>query len=381
MLSAFLFTGSNVPDEDVQIKINIFNTLKINQLILSHNRGVYNVIGDGRSRVKIEKGDYAYITLTGSSFGITVNGKSIGNFREVFFEGEDYANSLKIKSVRPKSEIRIYEDNIRIRFKKNKFQIVNEPELNHYIAGVVESEVGKRAHLEYYKLQSILCRTYALSNLRKHEAEGFNVCDEVHCQVYKGKSVSNRNILKATAATTGLVVIDNSLDLITATFHSNCGGHTVNSEDVWSLPLEYLRGVRDTFCHEQPHAIWNKTIALKDWEGYLKRKFNFPLHNDEMKTWVTHYEQKERDVFYSPHNVPLKVIRKDWGLNSTYFSISHKNDSVYFEGKGFGHGVGLCQEGAMNMAQHGYSYKSILNHYYKSVNLVNLRALRFVTEE
>lgn len=382
ILAVALFaSSSNVPKESVQLKLSIFDHIKTSDLLFTHNRGVYQIKGDGQLIATVQNGERIRCTQFGHQINVKVQDKHLGSFKEVEFNGTDYANNLKLKSIKPASQIRIYEDLIRLYVKGNRIAIINEPELNHYVAGVVESEVGKNAHIEYYKLQSILCRTYALSNLRRHEEEGFNLCDQVHCQVYNGKSVANRDILKATAATTGLVVIDKKLDLITATFHSNCGGETVNSEDVWSLPMGYLRGVRDTFCHTEHHAVWTKIIAKKDWKHYLSKKFKVAIHDESNENWMYHYEQKNRDVFFSPYDIPLKTIRHDWKLNSTYFSISEKSDSLVFQGKGFGHGVGLCQEGAMKMATLGHSYKSILNHYYLNVNLVNLSALRFVIED
>lgn len=370
-----------LPSEDLDLKVSLFNSLRIKKLVLTQGRGTYKVYGDGKLLGNFVKGGFSNVKWVSGKAVISINGSVKGSFAQIDFKGVDYANNFKVRTITPSSEVRVFEDDLCIKVQGNRLKMLNKPELNHYIAGVVESEVGKNAHIEYYKLQSILCRTYALSNINKHGDYGFNLCDEVHCQAYKGKSRSNPDILKATAATNDLVVIDNELNLITATFHSNCGGRTMNSEDVWSLPLHYLRSIPDTFCHSEPHAKWTKSIAFSDWESYLKNKFSLNVNSVENQIVIKSYSQVERDVFFTGKEIPLKTIRKDWRLNSTYFSIEHKNDSVHLTGKGFGHGVGLCQEGAMRMAKESYSYKSILNKYYKNVNLVNLRALRFAKED
>ena len=117
-----------------------------------------------------------------------------------------------------------------------------------YIAGVSESESGKKDNiLEYYKVQAIICRTYALKNSGKHIKEGYNLCDQEHCQVYKGRC-TNPEILLAVSKTTGIIIVDRYNQPINAAFHANCGGQTLNSEDVWSKPLDYLKSVPDTFC-------------------------------------------------------------------------------------------------------------------------------------
>lgn len=371
----------NLPNDNVELKISLFNSFRIKKTIVTHGKGSYKIYGDGKYLGNLTKGAYISAEMYHGKISFFLNGANKGSFSKVVFDGQDYANNFKVRSVSPSSKVRVYEDDMELWARGNRMKIINMPKLNHYIAGVVESEVGRHAHIEYYKLQSIICRTYALSNIDKYADKGFNLCDEVNSQVYKGKSRSNPDILKATAATSGLVLIDNDLNLITATFHSNSGGQTMNSEDVWSQPVDYLRSVQDTFCLTEPHAYWTKTIALNDWMNYFKNKFGVDVNSPKNKADLTAYEQIQRDVYFTDKEVPLKTVRKDWKLNSTFFSIELKTDSVVLNGKGFGHGVGLCQEGAMRMAREGYSYKTILNKYYKNVNLVNLRALRFVQED
>ena len=91
-------------------------------------------------------------------------------------------------------------------------KVRNEVELENYVAGVVEMEAGSNHTLEYYKVQAIICRTYALSNLRRHETERYNLCDNVHCQVYKGNNRLNQQITEATLQTKNLVLVDKKLD-------------------------------------------------------------------------------------------------------------------------------------------------------------------------
>src|SRR5208337_2379392 len=101
--------------------------------------------------------------------------------------------------------------------------------------------------------------TYALKNSRKHITEGYNLCDMVHCEVYKGRCTKPEIIL-AVSKTSGEVIVDKDNQLINAAFHANCGGQTVNSEDVWSKSATYLKSVNDTFCINMPKARWEKTI-------------------------------------------------------------------------------------------------------------------------
>ena len=90
-----------------------------------------------------------------------------------------------------------------------------------------------------------------------------------------------------------------------------------------------------------------------------------------------------RGVFYSDagSRIPYKTIRSDWQVRSAYFSIEEARDSIIIRGRGYGHGVGLCQEGAIRMAKIGYSYQWILDYYYKDIEIIKLSKLKFFQEE
>lgn len=263
-----------------------------------------------------------------------------------------------------------------------KILAVNELVMEAYLAGVVEAETGKRNTIELYKAQSIIARTYALANLNRHMEEGFNICDAVHCQAYHKRS-ELPIILEASFATEGEVLVDSDIELITASYHSNCGGHTVNSEDVWVKELPYLRGRPDTFCLVMPHAHWEKEIAKSQWLAHLGRKYTFPVEADSAHLLcAVDYEPFEREKYFAHHsyNIPLTKLRKDWRLKSSYFTVREDKDNVVLAGRGYGHGVGLCQEGAIRMAKLGMNYGDILHYYYSDVHLVQLSGIDFFRE-
>ncbi|GAB4281615.1 MAG: hypothetical protein Kow0068_06090 [Marinilabiliales bacterium] len=285
---------------------------------------------------------------------------------------------FKIKPVEPDYRPREYDDDLLIYPYNGKIRLINHVYLENYIAGVVESEGGSTAPLEYYKTQAIITRTYTLKHLGKHKDENFDLCDEVHCQAYHGRCNRVLDILEATFDTKGLVIIDTTLSLITATYHSNCGGQTCSSEDVWLTPQSYLKSVIDTFCLSGFNAKWTYTIPLQDWENYLKRYgFNLSIGTYNINDYS--FKQNERKTYYTFNgdSIPLKTMRSDWKLKSTFFDVIQKGDIIELQGRGYGHGVGLCQEGAMEMARRGYDYQKIINYYYKNIYIVSLKALDF----
>ena len=373
------------PDALTTVSVRILTTKVITTFAFSPTSGDYLVYGDGALIKDYDPTGIFQMSVDKDSILLKTFERTIGKFSSLKFYSKEKEGEFKIKSITPQSRVRTYDGNMEVALTpdKQQFLIVNKVDLEKYIAGVVESEAGKHISLEYYKLQAILCRTYLLSHINRHEAEGFQVCDDVHCQAYLNKA-SDANITKAVLDTKGLVVVDNDLNLITAAFHSNCGGVTCNSQDVWSISTTYLKSVKDTFCLHGFSAVWQRTIPLEDWKAYLQVKHKFAINDSSsIPSATAFYQANGRSNYFTDRNlkIPLKTIRSDFKLRSTYFSIEQIGDSIRFNGRGYGHGVGLCQEGAMRQAILGYSYKHILNFYYKDVHLVELSALNYFKQE
>ncbi|MFL5762821.1 MAG: SpoIID/LytB domain-containing protein [Bacteroidia bacterium] len=367
------------------ISVRILTTKVITSFIVSPVTGSYRIYGDGSLLTETDASGIFQLTLENDSIVLKSFEKTLGKFGAVKLISQQADGVFKIKSVVAESKVRTYEDDIYVGLTADhkQLQIVNKVDIEKYIGGVVESESGSKTSPEYYKLQAILCRTYLLAHINRHSPEGFQVCDDVHCQAYLSRTVDSE-IRKSVDATKGQVVVDNDLNLITAAFHSNCGGETVASQDVWAVSTSYLKSVKDTFCLHQPHAHWKRAIPTEDWKAYLQLKHKYPV-DDSLKFFdATSFTQGNgRAIFFTDKDlkIPLKTIRADFQLKSTYFSIEQQGESVIFEGRGYGHGVGLCQEGAMRMADLKYSYKEILNFYYHDVHLVDLSALSYFRQE
>lgn len=362
-----------------QFLISIFSLKTVHSATVNISRGSYSLYLDSAKLGTFKQGETLKFAMEGSKIRVHFKGTSklISHFK---LKGEEYLNNFKIGVG---GELRTYEDNLFCKVEAKTILLLNDVELEHYIAGVVESEAGLRAAPEYFKLQAILCRTYALKNIDRHAAEGFNLCDNVHCQAYYSKSFKIPDILKATTATNGLIITDDRFDLINATFHSNCGGQTCNSEDVWMTPLPYLRSVKDTFCVKSRNAHWEKIMTKDQWQKYL-RSLDVPADLDStVNGEEVYFSPDGRQIsFYFPGKaVKTTKIRTDLKLKSAYFKVEVANDSVFIQGRGYGHGVGLCQEGAMQMAKEGYAYNQIIQYYFTGVFIVNLNALQFFKEE
>ena len=347
--------------------------------MLAPSSGSYFIIADSIKKITVTDESLFQLSVMNDSIHLRSMENDYGNFFSIQFVGDD-SSSMRMRCLNPRQRGHQYQNNFTITIQNHELKIVNQVDLENYVAGVVEAEVGSKQSVEYYKVQAIICRTYALSNLRRHEEENFNLCDNVHCQAYKGNNGLNREISAATFLTKNLVLVDKKSELITTAFHSNCGGQTCNSEDVWGLQKAYLRSVKDTFCLRQRNAQWTKLIPKAAWMEYLTLNCS-SCSSDS--TWLCcDFKQEQRKIFMLIKNtqIPVKNIRSDFKLKSSFFSLMEQNDSVVFIGRGYGHGVGLCQEGAIQMAKAGLQYIYILHYYYKDIDIINLNQLHFFKE-
>lgn len=380
ILSPFFFLAAATNT----VNIGIYRDQKPISVIITPSEGSYEIWADDSVIYQLEKKDAIQLIAEDNSVYVKTLNKQLGKFSKVKVLRSQGAGSFKIKSIIPDSEERIYYGNLTAFLSGKKMKIINHVNIEYYIAGVVESEAGAKQGLEYYKVQSIICRTYALNNLRRHSEEGFHLCDGTHCQVYYSKNRINPEITQAVEETRGLVIVDSDINIITAAFHSNCGGQTINAEDVWKYSQPYLKSVCDTFCTAQPHAYWEKKIPLSFWINYLEKKHNYPVNDSVYLACALNYippPDRNPHILNTDIPLPLKEMRKDLDLRSTFFSITpFENDSVLITGNGYGHGVGLCQEGAMKMAEFGYSFDKILRYYYTNIHLIDLSLLDFFKE-
>ena len=348
------------------INISIYHEEGIKSLIITPVEGKYKIFGDTSAAILLKRNDIVYVSIENDSVKIRNLDKVIGYFSSIKIIGLNTENNLRVKPILPEKKIRVYDDNIYISIRNKNLFLINNVNLEHYIAGVVEAESGIRSELEYYKSQAIICRTYALRNFNRFIEDGYNLCDNVNCQAYKGKSLKSNRILQATSQTKGLVIVDTTLNLINAVFHSNSGGQTVPSEHAWISPISYLKSIEDTFALTGNNYRWTRTVSLVDWKDYLNQNGFSVGRNMYTSSSDFNFSQDNRKVYYKVNNdsIPLKQIRKDWKLKSTFFSVSANSSRLTLNGKGYGHGVGLSQEGAMKMAQSGYDYKDIVKFYY-----------------
>lgn len=377
LLIFLLLTLSLLAQEKV-LRIGILRDRTFRSVLVMSAKGTCTVFADGERKGEIQVNDGLRIDLTGRTLTAKSLNLSFTAKERIELVPRMETSGLRLRLPETKMAERTYPGSISLTQEGGAIRLVNAVPIEAYTAGVVQAEAGKEHRQEYYKLQSVSCRTYALSNVRKHAPDGFELCDAVHCQVYHGACKLD-SIKMAVDATRNMVLVDPDIKLIHALFHSNCGGETLNAEDLWSKREPYLRATVDTYCRTERNANWQRTLTRKEWVGYLERRFGVKTSDKAALAAVLNYDPLCRDLYLGNTTplIPLKHVREDLKLKSTYFSVTTTGDEVVLNGRGFGHGVGLCQEGAMHMARDGKSYADILRHYYTDVHLVDVNTLDF----
>lgn len=355
-----------------RVKVRLFCNATIEAMYVSFDLGLYDLYG-GTSEADIallepELGEGMSVELKPTAGGVTVSVNSYlyGTFPQVQLRASDTACILCLNPTGVKQ--RTYEGNLIVStFNKSTLKIINDVDFETYLAGVVQSEIyGK--HSDIFRIQAIISRTWALRNMNKHKGDGYNFCDYVHCQAYQNRCV-RPDIMLGTMQSSGETIVDADGKLIDTPFHSNSGGQTANSEDVWRSALPYLRSVQDTFSLHMKQSNWTKIIPKDKWLNYFAKTHKLNVQDASVRNTLLNFQQPQRVAKLL--GVPLTRVRTDFGLKSTFFSVSTdpKSGDVILSGHGYGHGVGLSQEGTIRMVGLGIAYDSIIRHYYSGASI------------
>ena len=275
-----------------------------------------------------------------------------------------------------------YSGKINVHLIKNKIYVVNELNLENYLSSVVGSEMPHKWPIEALKAQAIASRTYVLKEKGNFL---YDIDSTQRDQVYNGLESRTNKTIQAVKDSRSLVIIHKN-KLINALFHSSSGGMTENSQDVWQNAYPYLQSVRD-FDYGNPKLKWKKDFTSKELQK-LFPDINGIKNIQILKKTNTGRISKLK-IYGNSGSKLIKgnTFRRILKLRSTLFKykfvavLNNKNNKnfndlnnsnityVSFYGRGAGHGVGMSQWGARNMALRGHKAQRILKHYYKGIEI------------
>lgn len=295
---------------------------------------------------------------------------------------------------------RRYRGMFRILPRGVNLRLINVVYMDDYLKGVVPPELGRVGEPEFtaIKAQAVAARTYAMSHLGQYRNEAFDMRSTVTDQVYLGVEVEKSIISKAIEETKGYVIKYQD-KFINAYYHSTCGGFTDDIDEVWEKTMQpYLRAVDDSaYCSWSKYYNWKETYSAKQlklmMEQYLSSERGRVIKIGDIldmyvrsgtvggrialltvKTASGNYDfgrDRIRWVFKRASN-PEMI------LQSARFKVDVLHDSggklvrAVFSGGGYGHGVGMCQCGALEMARKGWKFDDILRFYYSDVEIARL---------
>lgn len=327
--------------------------------------GAESVTVEAPSGLVVEGGEEAFIALSGSRLVLKAG-------EDVSVEMGGFRRSAGAWTLRPHTGESLvvggtaYRGAVEVARDETGVTVVNVLPLEDYLRGVVPREMPvSGGHLEALRAQAVASRTYAVRNLGRRAALGFDLWATVEDQVYGGASAETALADLAVATTSGVVLVDGS-GPIRAYYHGACGGRTASIADVWgeTEPPAYLLGVDDLdesgvpFCAAAPRLAWTETYPFLAVE-VLDRDPSGRVRALGIGDTVVAGDAIRR------------AIRRPGGgiLRSTRFEVRRAGGAVVLEGAGNGHGVGMCQWGAIGRARRGASHEEILRHYYPGTRL------------
>ena len=275
----------------------------------------------------------------------------------------------------------------------DRITAVNCIGMEDYLMSVISSEMKSSASIELLKAHAVISRSWLKARLKDHKAghEHFDVCADDHCQRYQGLTMAvGDDVCRAVDRTWGQV-LEYGEDICDTRYSKCCGGRTELFSTCWEdVDLPYLQSVEDPFCDCENSSILSQVLN------------DYDLSTADFHDWTVHYTTDELSglvrartgidfgtivaieaVERGPSGrikylritgtIREEVIGKELAirkalssshLKSSAFEIEKTPDGFTFKGRGWGHGVGLCQIGAAAMAAQGYDYRQILSHYY-----------------
>ncbi len=313
------------------------------------------------------------------------------------------------------------------RLQDSDMTVTNVLPLEQYLYGVVPAEIQASSHPEALKAQAVAARTYTLSSLNRHETLGFDLCSTTHCQVYKGLSTEDARSNKAVDDTAGKKVLYKG-SLAEVFYFSSSGGRTEDSKNVWGGDVPYLKSVEDKYeSGDSWKYNWEVTMTSQQVKDRMLQ-LGYDT-GDILNIVITQYSEAGRAIEMVVRGTKGEAVftkakcRSAFSLDSQLFTITTDAGvsvkgagktspkvqlsgskvmtanglktmgagsgsglmvigadnklkpitavptTYTFTGKGWGHGVGMSQEGAKGMAEAGFTYDEILKHYFTGVDV------------
>ncbi|MFA7418488.1 MAG: SpoIID/LytB domain-containing protein [Melioribacteraceae bacterium] len=415
----FLFARTLFQSEPI-VRVRIINS--VDTLRISFN-GEWLLNNDSETKLTLEDDDVLFV-INNDEIKLLKAGRS-SNIESAHFvlRCREKKGTLKIKDVPygvgwwwENKEDRIYEGELHFyRTKENKFEVVVHLPLEEYLKGVVPYEIGNDSPLEAMKAQAVAARSEAVMalNSKLYRGEHHDLTSDVECQVFSGTKKRTTSSDLAVTETKNLILSENGKP-INAYYASNCGGHSELIKNVWGdRPGVESYSVSNFDSEDSNEIDLSNGVDLRKWLFSNPPSYCNPNIHGDLPTWsqnnfrwkveitkeaISKMAAKGKDL---GNLLDIKVLKRGESgraylakfifekesldvkgelkirqmisppLRSACFVVDKTDSGFVFYGAGWGHGVGMCQSGAIAMAKDGTGFEAILKHYYKKARLVN----------
>lgn len=331
-----------------QIKLTIRSTFQI--LTLNTNEELYKARRLWRAQVVPTQGGIKVGKLDLPIYGIRIQPR---RSPAVYLNGRQFRGAVDI-----------------IRQPNQTLLAINHLNVEEYVQGVLYHEVAPWWPMQALKAQAIVARTFALYQAKVNAHKDYDLVSTSFSQVYGG-STSERGRTNKAVGLSKDEVLTYKNKIFPTFYHATCGGRTERASNLWNIDLAPLRGRECQFCQRSPHFRWKKKVTLQDIEKALKNGGFKVSVIKAIRIIDRDVSGRITDLEIISHNGKITLsgnrFRLGVGPNiirSTNFTVEVKKGKAYFQGFGWGHGVGMCQWGAFFMARKGFNAEEILSYYY-----------------
>ncbi len=355
------------------------------------------------------EGGYFYIadnvTVTvGEGGSLICNGVDTGLSEVDFFKASEFITCRN----------KDYRGAIRLKASNGRILIINVINIEEYLYGVVGKEMSTGFPLEALKAQSVAARNYTVCTMGRHASEGFDLCNGVHCQAYGAVLAEAEDVRQAVDETRGKLLLYRG-EAVQCYYYSSNGGYSENSENVWVSEIGYLKGKADPYevgeeipgyywevsftpdeikeClasrgidignitdvrvveySDNQHAVKVKITGTNGEKVYTKDNIRaaFPTQLKSTLFTITKGNEELPVKVLSVNGLETRTIKPATVLSANgiqKISSGGKSGEFTISGRGYGHGVGMSQYGAMFMAREGYTFEEILKFYYTDTEI------------
>jgi stage II sporulation protein D len=282
--------------------------------------------------------------------------------------------SLSVQLIRPKEIIEkqyTFEKTTKVRVKRVDKNLIETIPLEKYLIGVLSGEMPVNYELEALKAQAVAARTYTLNKMDMNKNLEYDIVDNTNDQMYLDENQLKENwgnkyeeyrskIKQAVTETSGQYLTYDG-KIIKAFFFSTSSGKTENCKDVFGENLPYLVSVSSEWDENSPSYIDKKEFTKEE----FYEKLNLP-YKEKLEIEISRNNTNSiNTININGNTIKGTAFRYELSLRSTNIEIEENNNKIIITSKGFGHGVGLSQYGAQQLALKGYKYDEILKHYYQ----------------